>query len=373
MKRRAFVGAVGGSAVAGVAGCLTRDEDGSEDDDGTGDPEPENPDLEGEVRVATYNSMVNEKNPAGPWLKEAFEEAYPDAELTWTVPENGINDYIDRSQQNAEIDADVYLGANVDDLVRVDDNLDDGGLLRELNVDRIDNAARIRDGLDMGDPHGRVLAYDTGYISPVYDEDLVDEPETLDDLTDPAYEDALLAQNAQGSDTGQAFLLWTIDAYGEDGYLDYWRDLEANGVRILEDWQESYNASYMNGDRSMVISYSTDQVFANEYDYEMSRHQVAFPDGQAYANPEGMGIFEAASELDLAYEVLDFALSNDAQAVIAQRNVQFPAVGEEYVDLDDEFDQYAHVPPEAVTIGYDRLRGNLDGWVDDWAREFASR
>ncbi|WP_226482213.1 thiamine ABC transporter substrate-binding protein [Natrinema amylolyticum] len=383
MKRRTFVGAVGGSAVAGVAGCLTR-EGGENDDQGNGtgdqgngtdeiDPEPETPDLEGELQVATYETMVDGEGAAGPWLKEAFEAEYPDAELTWTVPNNAINDYIDRERQNADIDADVYLGTNVDDLVRIDDTLDDGGLLRELNVDRIDNAERIRDGLDMGDPHGRVLPYDTGYICLVYDETVVDEPETLDDLTEPAYEDALLAQNAQSSDSGQAFLLWTIDAYGEDGYLDYWRALDENGVRVLDSWDESYTSAYMNEERPMVVSYSTDQVFANEYDYDMSRHQVAFPNDQGYANPEGMGIFEGASELDLAYEFLNFALSSEAQAVIAQRNVQFPAVAEEHVDLDEEFDQYAHVPPEAVTIGYDELRGNLDGWVEDWAREFAGR
>ncbi|MDF9747398.1 thiamine ABC transporter substrate-binding protein [Natrinema salsiterrestre] len=374
MKRRTFVGAVGGSTVAGFAGCLTRD---GEDDQGngteTGDPEPEDPDLEGELRVATYESMVDGENPAGPWLKQAFEEEYPDAELTWTIPNNGINDYIDREQQGADIDADVYLGANVDDLVRIDDNLDDGGLLRDLNVDRIDRADRIRDGLDMGDPHGRVLAYDTGYICLVYDENVVDEPETLDDLTEPAYEDALLAQNAQQSDPGQAFLLWTIDAYGEDGYLDYWQGLEENGIRVLNDWSESYTGAYMEGDRPMVVSYSTDQVFANQYDYDMSRHQIAFPNDQGYANPEGMGVFEGASEVDLAYEFLDFALSSDAQAQIAQRNVQFPAVAAEHVDLDEEFDRYAHVPPEAVTVGYEELRGNLDGWVENWAREFASQ
>ncbi|QLK24583.1 thiamine ABC transporter substrate-binding protein [Natrinema zhouii] len=371
MKRRAFVGAVGGSAVAGIAGCLTRDENDSSDDDG--DPEPDDPDLTGELRVATYETMVDGEGTAGPWLKEAFEEEYSDATLEWTTPNNAINDYIDREQQNADIDADVYLGANIDDLVRIDDTLDEGGLLRELNVDRIDNSRRIRDGLDMGDPHGRVLAYDTGYICLVYDETVVDEPETLDDLTEPAYEDALLAQSAQSSDSGQAFLLWTIDAYGEDGYLDYWRSLDDNGVRILESWDQSYSAAYMNEERPMVVSYSTDQVFANDYNYDMSRHQVAFPNDQGYANPEGMGIFEGAAELDLAYEFLDFALSSEAQAVIAQRNVQFPAVESEYVDLDNEFDRYAHVPPEAVTIGYDDLRGNLDGWVEDWAREFASQ
>ncbi|WP_137288453.1 thiamine ABC transporter substrate-binding protein [Natronorubrum halophilum] len=374
MRRRTFLATVGSGSALGLAGCLTQDDQGSDDDGSNGDPEPEELDLEGTLEVVTYESMIDGENPAGPWLKEAFEDEYPDAELEWTrLPDQGLNQYINRADEGLEIDPDVYLGVNIDDLVGIDDNLEAGGLFRELNRDRIERASRIRDGLDMGDPHGRVLAYDTGYISLVYDENEIDEPETFDDLTEPAYEDALIAQNAQTSDPGQAFLLWTIDAFGEDGYLEYWRELDENGVRRIEDWAESYYGAYMNEERPMVVSYSTDQVFASMEGHDLGRHQIAFLDGQGYANPEGMGIFEGAAEVDLAYEFLDFALSNDAQAEIARRNVQFPAVEDEYVDLADEFDRYAHVPPEAVTVGYDDLRGNLDEWVDDWAREFAGQ
>jgi len=219
MDRRTFIGTVGAGTVAGVAGCLTRDGGGNGDgDDGT-------------LRIATYDSMVNTENSAGPWLKEAFEAEH-DAEIEWTVPDQGLTQYVRSARENADVDADAYVGVNVDDLVRIDDELGDGELLQELEVDRLDNADRIRDELEMGDPHGRVLPYDTGYICLVYDETLVDEPETLEDLTEPAYEDALLAQNAQNSDPGRAFLLWTIDAHGEGGYLDYWGDLEDNGVPI---------------------------------------------------------------------------------------------------------------------------------------------
>jgi len=364
MNRRRFLGAVGGTTLVSVAGCLTQDDDGTESDD-----DGDNGDGDRTLTVATYSSMVDEEGAAGPWIKETFEEATDDVELEWTVPESGVNTYIEQAQQDA-VDADIYLGLNVDDLVRIDDSLDTQ-LFEPIDRQAVSRVDRIQDDLDFGDPDDRVLPFDTGFISLVYDESEHSEPETFDDLLEDEYEDALVTQNAQNSDPGQAFLLWTIAEYGEDGYLDYWRDLQDNGVRVGDNWSDTYFGSYMEEERSMVVSYSTDQVFHADEDGEadLTRHQVAFPNGQAYENPEGVAVFEASDHSELAHEFIDFLLSSEAQAEIATRNVQFPAVADEHVELGDFFDQYALEPEESVSFTYDELQGTLDDWVEDWARE----
>jgi len=366
MDRRRFLGVAGGTTVAGIAGCLSREDDDTQD---AGDDDTQDAGDDGILRVATYSSMVDEDGAAGPWIKEAFEEANPDAEIDWTVPESGINTYIQQATEGS-VDADVYLGLNVDDLVRVDDNLDDR-LFEPIDRSAVSRVDRLRDDLDFADPDDRVLPFDTGYISLVFDESEVSDPETFDDLLEDEYEDALITQNAQTSDPGQAFLLWTIAEYGEDDYLDYWRDLQDNGVRVGDDWSDTYFGAYMEAERSMIVSYSTDQVFHADEDGEadLTRHQVGFLNGQAYENPEGVAVFEDSNNSELAHEFIDFLLSSEAQAEIATRNVQFPAVTDEHVELGEFFDQYAQEPDEPVTLGYDELRGNLDGWVDDWARE----
>ena len=378
-SRREFIALGGAAGVAGLAGCSAEqvDDGNGNGENGAGENETDEneeeengtDDVGGVLRVATYSSMVDGENPAGPWIKDAFEEEHPDAEIEWTVPESGVNTYIQQAQQGS-VDADVHLGLNVDDLVRVDDNLDEG-LFEPIDRDRIGRVDRIRNDLGFGDPDDRVLPFDTGYISLVYDESEVDAPDTFDDLLTEEYADALITQNAQTSDPGQAFLLWTIAEYGEDGYLDYWRDLQENGVRVGDDWTDTYFGAYMEEERPMIVSYSTDQVFhADEAgEADLTRHQVGFLDGQAYENPEGVAVFADSDRSPLAHEFIDFLLSSEAQAEIATRNVQFPAVSDEHVELGEFFDQYAHAPEEAVSLGYDELQGNLDGWVDDWARE----
>ncbi|MCL7417292.1 MAG: thiamine ABC transporter substrate-binding protein, partial [Halalkalicoccus sp.] len=361
MNRRRFVGSVGGAVSLGIAGCLSCDGGGN----GTnGDGETDDP---GTLTVATYESFLDAPSTSpGEWVTEEFERRNPDATIEWTTPDNGLNYYVERASQGVGIDADVYLGLTVDDLIRVDRTLDDA-LFGSLDPGDLDNGDAIREELTF-DPDGRVLPFDTGYISLVYDEGVVDEPRTFDSLLDSAYEGTLLAQNAQSSAPGRAFLLWSIHTLGESAYLDYWRELVDNDVQILGSWQDTYTA-YLEEERPMIVSYSTDQVYANRDGLDMDRHRIAFLEEQGYANPEGVALFESTGRRALAERFVDFLLSPEAQGAIATNNVQFPATT--HADLGEEFDRYAKEPPEVVSLSYDDLSANLETWVEEWAQEIA--
>jgi thiamine transport system substrate-binding protein len=280
--------------------------------------------------------------------------------VEFRVPENGINQYIQRAEGGAEVEADLYVGLNVDELIRLDEQLDEA--LFDSLEGELDGSDRVRDSLRF-DPEGRAIPYDTGYVTLVYDESEV-EPETFADLTADRNRGDLIVQNAQQSDPGRAFLLWTIHEFGEDDYLDYWAELQDNDVRVLGSWSDAYNA-YLSEEAPMVVSYSTDQV----YNGDTPRHQIGFLDGQAYENPEGMARFADAGDPEAAADLMEFVLTAEAQAEIAVRNVQFPAV--EDADLDEGFEQAAKAPPDPVRFGYDELAGNLEGWVEEWARQVA--
>ena len=385
MRRREFITRAGAGVVGvALAGCTGDSDENTETEGGNGGESTETTDggtetdggngtttatgtdepLSGTLQVATYGSFTGE-GTAGNWLKSNFEAEHPDVTVEFTTPENGVNEFIQRASQGVPIDADMYVGINTGELVRADEELDTDLFAEAGDVAGAEN---VKEALEI-DPDGRAVPYDTGYISLVYDEDEVDAPETFDDLLEPAYEDALIAQNAQQSDPGRAFLLWTIHEKGPDGYLDYWSDLVDNGVRIMSDWQPAYNA-YQEGERPMVVSYSTDQVYYNGEGVDMSRHQVGFINDQGYANPEAMARFADADNPELATAFMEFVLTEEAQAEIAVRNVQFPAV--EGVEPGGDFGEFALEPPEPVTFGYDELAGNVSTWIEDWAREVVS-
>lgn len=139
-------------------------------------------------------------------------------------------------------------------------------------------------------------------------------------------------------------------------------------MRVLDDWRPSYDA-FLNGERPMVVSYSTDQVYYNDED-QLPRHQVGFLNDQGYANPEAVARFADADNPDLAAEFVEFMLTDEAQRNIAVNNVQFPATTT--AELPEEYAQYAYEPPEPVTFTYEELAGNVDAWTEAWARQVAT-
>ncbi|WP_369729030.1 thiamine ABC transporter substrate-binding protein [Natrarchaeobius versutus] len=373
MRRRSFVRGVGAGSMVALAGCATR-ENGDEDE--TGDDPDEEPLEEGveddsALRVVTYSSMVVDETSAGRWLAEAFEAEFPDAEIDWVVPEAGIENYVQRARLGAEIDADVYLGLTLPELVRADEALSEP-LFESLERDRLENDDRISADLEFGDPDGRVLPYDVGYVSLVYDETVLEPPETFEDLLEAEYEDALLAQDPRRSAPGRAFLLWTIAAFGDE-YLEYWEELWENGVDVRPRWTDAYVDGYLEENRPMVVSYSTDRIGANLTDRNLDRHQVATLEGEGYENVEGVAIFAETERRELAYEFVDFVFSSEAQAEIAVRNAQFPAIEDEYLGLGTEFTAFARQPEEPVRFTYDELREQLAGWLEAWDDEFGEQ
>jgi thiamine transport system substrate-binding protein len=376
--RRRFLSLSGSAAALALAGC-TADQPAEEGGEGTVTDEG-TPTL----TVATYTNFIDAPTVSpGEWLKEEFESRF-DATLEYATPDKELNHYIERAASGVSLDADLYIGLNTEDLVKVDEELDEALFAERGAVGGVED---IRDGL-LFDPFDRAIPFDTGYVSLVYDGTATEAPATFDGLLADEHNGALIAQNPGGSSTGRSFLLHTIRRFGDGGvasdgdgetvvgsdgdpdydYLDYWADLQANDVRVLGSWSDAYTA-WGEGEAPMVVSYSTDQVFAAQAEEDLEQHQIRFLDDQAYATPEGMAVFADAEEPALARELMSLMLEPDAQGEIAERNVSFPAT--EGATLPAEYAELAKEPAEPVTFTYEELQGSVGEWIEAWERQYA--
>jgi thiamine transport system substrate-binding protein len=234
----------------------------------------------------------------------------------------------------------------------------------------------IPDALEL-DPQHRLLPVDVGYVNINADSQWFAErnlplPTSLDDLTKPAYRGLLVASNPATSSPGLAFLLATVDHFGEAGYLDFWQALRENDVLITSGWSDAYFEHFTVGsggvgDHPLVVSYTSsppaDVVFATDGRTEPASVNVNLPGG-VFRQIEFVGIVKETAQLELAQAWVDFMLSPAFQEDMPLQMYVYPA--NENAVLPELFAQFAAVPDQTAELDAATIDANRDRWIEAW-------
>lgn len=234
--------------------------------------------------------------------------------------------------------------------------------------------AEIPDDLEL-DAENRLLPVDFGDVCLNYDKAWFAEndlplPPSLAALTDPVYEGLLVVQNPATSSPGLAFLLATIAEFGEDGYLDFWADLRANGLLVTNGWEEAYYGSFTvasDGERPLVVSYASsppaEVIFADPpVDEAPSASLVA--SGMCYRQIEFVGILTGTEKRDLAEKLVDFILGQTFQEDMPLNMFVYPA--NENAELPEAFVAWTQVPEETAVLAPGKIDANREQWIEAW-------
>ena len=198
-------------------------------------------------------------------------------------------------------------------------------------------------------------------------------PETLEDLTDPAYRGMLVVQNPATSSPGLAFLLATIAEYGPEGYLDFWARLNDNGVVVVNDWETAYYVNFSGssgqGPQPMVVSYGTspaaEVIFSEEPLTEAPTRSLTGRN-MCFRQVEFAGILAGTQKRDLAEKFIDYMLSEKFQEDIPLNMFVFPVNGNARVP--DEFIEHIQVPAEPAALPMEAISAERESWIEAWRR-----
>lgn len=235
--------------------------------------------------------------------------------------------------------------------------------------------ADISDDLKLDDQN-RVLPVDYGDVCINYDKAWFKDknlslPASLADLTKPEYAGLLVTENPATSSTGLAFLLATIAEYGEDGYLGYWKELKANGLVIVNDWEAAYytnfSASSGKGAQPMVMSYGTSPAVEVVYaETELSESPTASLVGpnMCFRQIEFVGILKGTQNRALAEKFVDFMLSTQFQEDIPLQMFVFPANSKAAIPA--VFTENMQIPEQPARLDAELISANRDVWLAAW-------
>ncbi len=233
--------------------------------------------------------------------------------------------------------------------------------------------AQVDDAFEL-DPQHRALPVDYGDVCLNYDvawleEHGVQPPASLEDLLKPEYEDLLVVENPATSSPGLAFLLATVGHFGDPGYLDFWRGLRKNGLKVVDGWETAYYTEFTrwDGTRPIVVSYGSSPAFEVIYAEEPldSPPTAAVTASETcFRQIEFVGILRGAPHADLAQKWVDFMLGTQFQEDMPLKMFVFPVNAQ--AQLDETFVQYLAVPEKPAFVTPEDIAAHREAWIEAW-------
>ena len=192
------------------------------------------------------------------------------------------------------------------------------------------------------------------------------EPRTFADLADPTYEGLTVVTNPATSSPGLSFLLATVDAFGADGWLDYWADLRANDVQVSDSWSDAYfvefSGSQGNGPRPIVVSYASSPPaeVAGAGDEPTTSALLS----TCFRQVEYAGVLAGADNPEGARQLIDFMLSTRFQQTIPSRMYMYPV--DEQADLPPTWARFGPLSRQPHHISPGLIEANREVWIRRW-------
>ncbi|MGP4006567.1 thiamine ABC transporter substrate-binding protein [Streptomyces sp. 4N124] len=224
----------------------------------------------------------------------------------------------------------------------------------------------------------RVTPIDTGDICVNYDKAYFSKhkltpPTSFDDLIKPQYKNLLVTENASTSSPGLGFLLGTAAQYGDDGWQDYWKKLKANGVKVVDGWEQAYNEEFSGSaggkkakaDRPLVVSYASSPPAEVIYaDPKPATAPTGVAAGTCFRQFEYAGLLSNAANAEGGKALLDFMLTKTFQDDMPLNMFVYPV--REGAQVPKEFMKYGPQAEDPETMDPAKIADNRDDWVKSW-------
>ncbi len=191
-------------------------------------------------------------------------------------------------------------------------------------------------------------------------------PTSFEDLADARYKDLLVVESPVNSSPGLAFLLGTIETFGQEGWEGYWESLRANGVRVAPSWDDAYYNDYTvsGGDRPMVVSYASsppaEVVFSEG---ALTEPASTVLESSCVSQVEYAGVLAGAEHPELAADLVEFMLGDEWQSALPLTNFVYPVTD---APLPEEFTKWAPKPADPLQVDPVEVGEGREEWIEQW-------
>jgi len=223
---------------------------------------------------------------------------------------------------------------------------------------------------------GPLTPVDYGYVTLNFDKTAIAQkglplPSNLQDLTQPAYQGALVVPNPATSSPGYAFLLATIAGLGEEPAFKWWAQMRANGLKVAKGWSEAYYTDFTRGGGThpLVVSYATSpaaEVFYAKVQRTQSPTGSLTLKGGVFKQVEGVALIKGGGQRAAAQKFIDFMRSDKVQQALQTEMWMYPA--QPGTPIAPVLQRHAAEPTHFDSLSAQAIADKGAQWVARWTQ-----
>lgn len=203
-----------------------------------------------------------------------------------------------------------------------------------------------------------------GQLAFIYNSYAIEKaPVTFGEMQDGKFKKKIILMHPESSSLGRGMLLWSVAAFGENGYSHFWRSVKENIFSIADNYDDAYNM-FLAGQAPLVIGYSTSPVYHSRKE-NSPKYKSTIPSEGSFNLITGAGIVKNTDKQKLAKHFIEFLLSDNFQSFIPDNMWMYPVnnkvnTGSNYKLLPFSKKDHSTILPQRV------IRKNLPIWIEKW-------
>ena len=200
----------------------------------------------------------------------------------------------------------------------------------------------------------------------IYNSDAIEEPpETFGEMQDGKFKNMIVIPNPETSSFGRSMLLWSVSAFGENGYGHFWRSVKENIFTVAEDYDDAYN-TFLAAEAPLLFGFSTIPVYNSQIN-KTTKYRSTIPQEGGYNLIHGVGITRSTKNQRLAEQFVEFLLTEDFQSLIPKETWMFPV--NKKVELPYNF-KLIPKPKKDLTgeLSSRVVKKRLKSWIKRWKK-----
>ncbi|MBN1326767.1 MAG: thiamine ABC transporter substrate-binding protein [Candidatus Cloacimonetes bacterium] len=216
------------------------------------------------------------------------------------------------------------------------------------------------------DKQKRFIPFAHSQMAFIYDRrKLNNPPVTFGEIQDGIWKNKMIFYDPAHTSLGKATLIWSVAAFGENGYGHFWRSVKENIFRTCQDFDEGYTM-FLAKQADLILALSTIPLYHTFVD-SIDNMDYIIPREGGFTFIKGMGIYSKSENIELSLQVMEYLLSKEFQELIPRSIWMLPVV--EGISLPEPFNSIS-LPSQDYTseISIKNQQRYSRNWLEKWQR-----